>query len=110
MSKKPSGTFADLYDAEKSIHATRSGRPRRKTPRKQVTLYLTQEQEEALADLQYTWRKRFKVDRSDLAGLAIEVLAQLLTEHNGLSDFKNFESLKVQIHQMIPKEGSTTKG
>ena len=101
MSKKTSGTFADLYDTEKSIRTTRAGRPRRKTPRKQVTLYLTQEQEEALADLHYEWRKKFKVDRSDIAGLAIEALEQLLTKHNELLDFENFESLKVQICELV---------
>ena len=97
MAKKQPGTFADLYDVERSIHAPRSGRPRRKTPRKQVTLYLTQEQEETLADLHHAWRKQFKVDRSDIAGLALEVLAAISAQHNELSDFRNFESLKVHI-------------
>lgn len=97
MVKKQPGTFADLYDVEQTIRTTRSGRPRRKQPRKQVTLYLTQEQEEALADLHYEWRKHFRVDRSDIVGLAIDVFVQLATKHNELSDFQNFESLKVYL-------------
>ena len=101
MAKKQPGTFADLYDVEQSIHAPRSGRPRRKRPRKQVTLYLTQEQEEALADLHYAWRKQFKVDRSDIAGLALEVMTTLCTKHNELLDFQNFESLKVHILRQL---------
>jgi len=101
MAKKQPGTFADLYDVEQSIHTPRAGRPRRRKPRKQVTLYLTQEQEEALADLHYALRKQFKVDRSDIAGFALELLAQLSTQHNGLSDFKNFESLKVYISEQL---------
>lgn len=103
MTKKQPGTFADLYDVEKTIHTTKSGRPRRKRPRKQVTLYLTQEQEEALSDLHYRLKKQLKLDRSDLAGLAIEVLTEVLTEHNELSNFQTLESLKVQIVERFQK-------
>lgn len=103
MTKKQPGTFADLYDVEKTIHTTKSGRPRRKRPRKQVTLYLTQEQEEALSDLHYQLKKQIKLDRSDLVGVAIEVLTELLTEHNELSDFQNLENLKVYILERIQK-------
>jgi len=97
MEKKQPGTFADLYEAEQAIRATKPGRPKRKRPRKQVTLYLTQEQEEALSELHYQFKKQFKLDRSDLVGLAIETLADLLAEHNELSDFQNLESLKIKI-------------
>jgi hypothetical protein len=101
MAKKQPGTFADLYDVEQNIHTPRSGRPRRKKPRKQVTLYLTQEQEETLGDLHHTWRKQFKVDRSDIAGLALEVMTTLCAKHNELSDFQNLESLKVYLLEQL---------
>lgn len=101
MAKKQPGTFADLYDVEQSIHAPRSGRPRRKKPRKQVTLYLTQEQEETLADLHHDLRKQFKVDRSDLAGFALEVMSAVCARHNELSNFQNFESLKVHLLRQL---------
>ena len=101
MAKKQPGTFADLYDVERSVHTPRSGRPRRKTPRKQVTLYLTQEQEEALADLHHIWRKQFKVDRSDIAGFAIEMLSTMSARHNELLDFRTFESLKVHLVKLL---------
>ena len=71
MPQPPRGTFADLYDTEQRVTRTRAGRPRRTVKRKQVTLYLTPNQEEALTDLHYVWKKRVKVDRSDIAGLAI---------------------------------------
>jgi len=103
MAKKQPGTFADLYEVEKTIKSTKSGRPRRNRPRKQVTLYLTQEQEEILSDLHYQIKKQFKLDRSDLTGLAIEILSQLLTEHNEFSDFQNLESLKVKILERLTK-------
>lgn len=101
MSPKQPGTFADLYEVEQTLRATKSGRPRRKQPRKQVTLHLTQEQEEALSDMHHTLHKQFSIDRSDLAGFAIELLAGLVTEHNEISNFQNFESLKFNILKRI---------
>lgn len=104
MPQPTRGTFAELYEVEQQVRATRSGRPRSKTRRKQVTLYLTPEQEEALADLHYQLKKRLKVDRSDIAGLAIELLAHLTERSDGLLDFSSFESLKVHLFGEI-KEG-----
>ena len=103
MPQPQRGTFADLYDTEQHVRATRPGRPRRKVPRKQVTLYLTQEQEEALSDMHHVWRKRFKVDRSDIAGLAIELLASIAEGDNGILDFQNLESLKVHISEEVSR-------
>jgi hypothetical protein len=91
------GTFADLYETEQRVRPTRPGRPRSKKQRKQFTLYLTQEQADVLSDLHHAWSKQFKVDRSDVAGLALELLAVLAEKESGLLDFKNFESLKVYI-------------
>jgi hypothetical protein len=103
MPQTQRGTFADLYDTEQRVRAARPGRPRRQVPRKQVTLYLTPQQEEALADMHHTWRKQFKVDRSDIAGLAIELLADLIEANNGILDVQNLESLKVHIAEEIER-------
>lgn len=103
MPQPQRGTFADLYDTEQHVRATRPGRPRRKVPRKQVTLYLTQEQEEALSDMHHVWRKQFKVDRSDIVGLAIELLASIAEGDNGILDFQNLESLKVHISEEVSR-------
>jgi hypothetical protein len=103
MPQPQRGTFAELYDAEQHVRATRPGRPRRKVPRKQVTLYLTQEQEEALTDMHHVWRKQFKIDRSDIAGLAIELLASIAEGNTGLLDFQNLESLKVHISEEVSR-------
>jgi len=97
MPQPPRGTFADLYDTEQRVRASRPGRPRKKQKRKQVTLYLTPDQEESLTDLHHVWKKRIKVDRSDIAGLAIELLTALAEKDNGLLDFQNLESLKVHL-------------
>jgi hypothetical protein len=101
MPQPQRGTFADLYDTEQRVRATRPGRPRSKKKRKQVTIYLTKEQEEALSDLHHAWRKHIKVDRSDIAGLAIEILTKLTEDNSGLLDFQNFESLKVQVFRTL---------
>lgn len=103
MPQPQRGTFADLYDTEQRVRAARPGRPRRKEPRKQVTLYLTKQQEEALSDLHHTWRKQFKIDRSDIAGLAIELLSDVLKGNDGILDIKNLESLKVHIAEEIAR-------
>jgi hypothetical protein len=100
MPQPQRGTFADLYNTEQRVRASRPGRPRRAAKRKQVTLYLTKEQEEILSDLHHDWRKQFKVDRSDIVGLAIELLETITSKNNGLLDFQNFESLKVYISEM----------
>jgi len=104
MPQPQRGTFADLYDTEKRVRATRSGRPRSSQARKQVTLYLTEEQEEALTDLHHAWRKQFKVDRSNIAGLAIDLLNLVTGDRNGISDFQNFESLKFYILQELARK------
>ena len=103
MPQPQRGTFADLYDTEQRVRAARPGRPRRKEPRKQVTLYLTQQQEEALSDMHHSWRKQFKVDRSDISGLAIELLSDVLKENNRLLDVQNLERLKVYIAEEIAR-------
>ena len=103
MPQPPRGTFADLYDTEQRVRASKTGRPRSKRKRKQVTLYLTPEQEEALSDLHHVWKKQIKVDRSDIAGLAIELLSTLAEKQNGLLDFQNFESLKVQLAEDLER-------
>ena len=103
MPQPQRGTFADLYDTEQRVKAARPGRPRRKEPRKQVTLYLTMQQEEVLSDMHHTWRKQFKVDRSDIAGLAIELLSDLIEANNGILDVQNLESLKVHISEEIAR-------
>jgi hypothetical protein len=100
---KKKGTFADLYEAERRVRpATRRGRPRGRRQRKQTTIYLTPEQREALNDLHYAWNKQFKVDRSDIVGLSIEMLAQMVSALDA-STFQTFESLKVQISRNVDR-------
>jgi hypothetical protein len=104
---KKKGTFADLYEAERRVHpTTRPGRPRSRRQRKQTTVYLAPEQKEILNDLHYAWNKQFKIDRSDIVGLSIEMLARMVSILE-VSEFQTFESLKVQISRNIDR-GRTT--
>ncbi|MCR4406755.1 MAG: hypothetical protein NUW24_07515 [Anaerolineae bacterium] len=104
---KKKGTFADLYEAERRVRPARAGRPRSLRQRKQTTIYLTPEQKEILNDLHYAWSKRFKVDRSDIVGLSIDMLARMVSMLD-TSEFQTFESLKVQISRNIDS-GFTAK-
>lgn len=92
-----------MYDVEQRIKPSRLGRPRRAQSRKQVTLYLTSEQDNILSDLQHSWSKQFKIDRSDIAGLAIQLLEHLVENKNEILDFTTFESLKVYILEQLTK-------
>jgi len=103
---KKKGTFADLYEAERRVRPTRPGRPRSRRQRTQTTAYLTPEQKEMLNDLHYAWNKQFKVDRSDIVGLGIEMLTHMVSTLD-VSAFQTFESLKVQISRNIDR-GRTT--
>lgn len=100
MPEPKKGTFADLYEAERRTRPRRPGRPRSKKERLQTTIYLTPEQRGLLDEMHFLWRKQFKVDRSDIAGLGLEVL-HLLGEDLKISDFQDFESLKVHIRRRI---------
>ena len=104
MPQPQRGTFADLYDTEKRVRVKRPGRPRSEKKRKQVTLYLTQDQEEILSDLHHNWKKQFKVDRSDIAGLALELIGIIAAKQDGLLDFQNFESLKVYVSESLEND------
>jgi hypothetical protein len=53
--------------------------------------------------MHHSWRKQFKVDRSDIAGLAIELLSEVVEDGKGILDIKNLESLKVHIAEEIAR-------
>ena len=100
MTETKKGTFADLYETELRVRPKRAGRPRTAHRRMQTTVYLTPEQREILGDLHYRWQKQFKVDRSEIAGLALELLAEL-SQNIELSDFSTFERLKFQMSKTL---------
>jgi hypothetical protein len=79
------GTFAQLYDVQEELNRRNTkplGRPPKKVQRKPTTVHLTKSESRSLNKLQLLASEQFSVNRSELVGVAIDVLA-LLVEENG---------------------------
>lgn len=79
------GTFAQLYDVHEELsrkHTRPLGRPPKKIRRKPTTIHLTQSEARKLSKLQLQTSEFLTVNRSEIVGVAIEVLTILL-EKNG---------------------------
>ncbi len=77
------GTFAQLYDVQEQLNRRQSkplGRPPKKIQRKPTTIHLTKSEVKNLNKLHMAVGEQFSVNRSELVGLAIDVLAALLEE------------------------------
>jgi len=76
-------TFARLYDLQEELRQRekpRLGRPPKRIKRKPTTVHLTTEETQTLGELHLSVKRHFSVNRSELVGLAIEVLADLIHE------------------------------
>ncbi len=76
-------TFARLYDLQEELRQrekSRLGRPPKRIKRKPTTVHLTAEEAQTLGELHLSVKRHFSVNRSELVGLAIEVLAGLIHE------------------------------
>jgi len=76
-------TFARLYDLQEELRQrekTRLGRPPKRIKRKPTTIHLSVEENQTLGELHLLVKRHFSVNRSELVGLAIEVLAGLIHE------------------------------
>ena len=76
-------TFARLYDLQEELRQrekSRLGRPPKRIKRKPTTVHLTSEEAQTLGELHLSVKRHFSVNRSELVGLAIEVLAGLMHE------------------------------
>lgn len=76
-------TFARLYDLQEELRQRekpRLGRPPKRIKRKPTTVHLTAEETQTLGELHLSVKRHFSVNRSELIGLAIEVLAGLIHE------------------------------
>jgi hypothetical protein len=78
------GTFAKLYDVhqEKAQQNSRMGRPPKKVRRKPTTVHLTSSESKSLSKLQMLASEQFSVNRSELTGVAIEVLALIIEQND----------------------------
>jgi hypothetical protein len=80
-------TFARLYDLQEEIRQRekpRLGRPPKRIKRKPTTVHLSAEEAQALGELHLSVKRHFSVNRSELVGLAIEMLAGLIHEDGSL--------------------------
>jgi hypothetical protein len=76
-------TFARLYDLQEELRQRekpRLGRPPKRIKRKPTTVHLSAEEAQALGELHLSVKRHFSVNRSELVGLAIEMLAGLIHE------------------------------
>ncbi|MCB9076477.1 MAG: hypothetical protein H6631_02695 [Anaerolineaceae bacterium] len=97
------GTFAKLYDVQEQMSRRNSkplGRPRKKVQRKPTTIHLTQAENRKLSKLHLLVSDQISVNRSELVGVAIEVLAALVEKKGGkaleetrLEDIESFRDL-----------------
>jgi len=75
------GTFAQLYDVQEQLSRRNSkplGRPPKKVQRKPTTIHLTKSEARSLSKLHLQFNEYFSVNRSELVGIAIDVLTLLV--------------------------------
>lgn len=80
-------TFARLYDLQEELRQRekpRLGRPPKRVKRKPTTVHLTAEEAQTLGELHLSVKRHFSVNRSELVGLAIEVLAGLIQQDGSI--------------------------
>src|SRR5512134_116854 len=83
VKKERQGTFAQLYDVQEELsrrNAKPLGRPPKKVQRKPTTVHLTKSEARNLNKLHLTVSEYFTVNRSELVGVAIDILTLLIEE------------------------------
>ncbi|MBI1877799.1 MAG: hypothetical protein HYR94_06165 [Chloroflexi bacterium] len=97
------GTFAQLYDVQEQLNRRTTkplGRPPKKVQRKPTTIHLTKSEARNLNKLHLLVSEQFSVNRSELVGVAIDMLT-LLVEEKGknavekaqIGDIESFRQL-----------------
>jgi hypothetical protein len=104
--KERAATFARLYDLQEELRQRekpRPGRPPKRVKRKPTTVYLTAEEAQILGELQLLIKRHFNVNRSELMGLAIEVLVGLIHRDGStlLDETTDLWSLKRRLYEII---------
>ena len=102
------GTFAKLYDVQEELsqrNVKPLGRPRKKIRRKPTTVHLTQAEMKNLSKLHLLLNDHISVNRSELVGIAVDVLACLIEEKAKIlaedSEIKEVETLKQTLVDFI---------
>jgi hypothetical protein len=108
VKKERQGTFAQLYDVQEELSRRNTkplGRPPKKVQRKPTTVHLTKSEARNLNKLHLVVNEHFTVNRSELVGVAIDVLTLLLEEKgkNTLNEVqvRDVEALRKTIFDFL---------
>ena len=101
------GTFAKLYDVQEELSQRNIkplGRPRKKIRRKPTTVHLTQTEMKNLSKLHLLLNDHISINRSELIGIAVDVLACLIEEKgdvlakdSGIRDVESFKQVLIDF-------------
>jgi hypothetical protein len=102
------GTFAKLYDVQEELsqrNVKPLGRPRKKIRRKPTTVHLTQTEMKNLSKLHLLLNDHISINRSELVGIAVDILARLVEEKDKIliedSEIRDIETLKQALVDFI---------
>lgn len=98
------GTFAQLYDVQEELIRRDTkplGRPRKKIQRKPTTIHLTKSESRNLSRLHLLINEQFSVNRSELVGVAIDVLTTLMEEKKGLNVVEKAQVRDVETFRQL---------
>jgi hypothetical protein len=108
VTREAQGTFAELYDVQEQLNRRNVkplGRPPKKVQRKPTTVHLTKAEVRNLNKLHHLVSDQISVNRSELVGVAIDVLALLMEEKgkNALesAQIQDIEALRQFISDFI---------
>ena len=79
------GTFAQLYDVHEELSRRNTkplGRPPKKVRRKPTTVHLTPSESRNLTRLQMQTSEQFTINRSELTGVAIDLLTLIIEKNS----------------------------
>ena len=83
VAREGQGTFAQLYDVQEQMSKRNTkplGRPPKRVQRKPTTIHLTKSEARNLNKLHLLMSEQFSVNRSELVGVAIDILTLLVEE------------------------------
>jgi len=109
--------FAELAKRQKQQRRGR-GRPVKSVRRTPTTIHLTQAERATLGEMQVEMRRYFPVNRSELAGVAIAVLAELVDAAmassslvvNDLDTFQAWIMDQIDFIKLKNRESSASRG
>lgn len=104
-------TFADLYDVQQAFSRQQvvgkpMGRPKNKVQRDPTTVYLTREETILLKRLHLLVSENMSsVNKSQIVGLAVELLSEMIAAHNANNDFmdgvRSLDALKRKLKDYV---------